>query len=110
MATTVEILTQPGPPFRERVTINDLTYTIRFSWNNRANCWSMEFWDAGNSFRVLCGVALVTGADLLEQFAYLPLGAHAILTAMTIGPALSPDTMPNATNLGIDGHLYLTTP
>lgn len=110
MATHVEIPTSPGEPFSEQILILDFTYTLRFAWNTRANCWVVEFWDAGNNRRILCGVPLVTGADLLEQFAHLALAAHAIMTVMTIGPALSPDTVPSFTNLGIDAHVYLTTP
>jgi hypothetical protein len=29
---------------------------------------------------------------------------------MSIGPEVSPDTVPTFSNLGEDGHLYLTTP
>jgi len=110
MATHVEIPTEPGRPFTERIVILGFTYTLRFAWNTRSNCWVVEFWDAGNLRKVACGIPLVTGCDLLEQFRYLQLGAHTILTVMTIGPAISPDTIPDFDNLGIDGHLYMTTP
>lgn len=111
MATHVEIPTGPGEPFSERIAWTDgVTYTLRFNWNTRANCWTVEFWNVGNTVKVVCGVPLVTGCDLLEQFAYLGLGANTILTVMAIGPALSPDTVPTFYNLGIDGHLYMTTP
>ena len=59
---------------------------------------------------ILKGVALVTGADLLEQYGYLALGAQAVLTVMMIGPDVSPDRVPGFYDLGVDGHLYLTTP
>lgn len=110
MSTVSEIITIPGSPFSERVTIADVTYTLRFAWNTRSACWVMEFWDAANTTKVLCGVPLVTGCDLLEQFAYLPLAARTIMLVMTIGPSLSPDTVPTFWNLGIDGHLYMITP
>lgn len=109
MTTYVEIPTEPGGPFSERLTIRDAVYTLRFQWNVRAQFWTVEFWDAGNEEKVLCGVPLVTGSDLLEQFLYLPLGRYSILIVVTTGPAKSPDSIPNFTNLGIDGHLYLLT-
>jgi hypothetical protein len=110
MATHVEIPTEPGGPFSERLTILNYDYTLRFAWNVRSNCWVVEFWDTTNLYKILCGVPLVTGCDLLEQFRYLGLGSHAIMTVMSIGPAISPDSVPTFDNLGIDGHLYMTTP
>lgn len=110
MATHAEIPTEPGRPFTERIDMEGINYTLRFAWNTRSNCWVMEIWNAGNTGRVACGIPLVTGCDLLEQFRYLPLGAHTILTVMSIGPAISPDTVPDFYNMGIDGHLYMTTP
>ncbi len=109
MATNTEIPTSPGRPFTERVELLGTTYTLHFNWNKRAACWVVDFFDSTNQFKVLCGIPLVTGADLLEQFLYLDLGRRAFLTAMTIGPGFSPDTVPTFTNLGVDGHLYLTS-
>lgn len=70
----------------------------------------MDVYDLSGFTPVLLGVPLVTGADLLEQFGYLAIGAQAIMTTMTIGPGVSPDEVPGFRNLGIDGHLYVTTP
>lgn len=110
MATNAEIPTEAGRPFTERVGLsNGITYTLRFYWNSVAQCWHVDFSDTGG-LPILMGVPLVTGVDLLEQYGYMPLGARQILTAMTIGPDLSPDTVPTFTNLGIEGHLYVTSP
>lgn len=87
-----------------------MIYTLRFYWNNVTACWCVDFDDDTGTIPVLHGLPLVTGVDLLEQFGYLPLGAQTVLTTMTIGPDLSPDTVPTFDNLGIDGHLYTTTP
>jgi hypothetical protein len=115
MAINTEIPTFAGRPFSERVTLPvpygaTTTFTLQFYWNKRAQCWVVDFLDSTAQYKILCGVPLVTGADLLEQFLYLDLGRNAFLTVMTIGPGLSPDTVPTFNNLGIDGHLYLTTP
>jgi len=115
MATNTEIPTWPGRPFTERVTLPvpygaTTTFSLKFNWNKRASCWCVDFLDSTATYKLLCGVPLVTGADLLEQFLYLDLGRNAFLTAMTTGPGQSPDTVPTFSNLGVDGHLYLTTP
>jgi hypothetical protein len=110
MATYLEVPTAPGQPFTERLQISGVFYTLRFAWNTRANYWVLEFWDDSNIQPVIAGIPLVTGCDLLEQFIYLPLGAHAMLIVMTVGPAKSPDSVPDFYNLGIDGHLFLVTP
>lgn len=105
-----EIPTQPNQPFSERVTLQGITYTLAFRWNVVANVWTVDFLDEVAEVSILKGIPLVTGCDLLEQFAYLPLGAKLILTVMTIGPGVSPDTVPGFNDLGLDGHLYATTP
>ena len=110
MAQNFEIPTEPNRPFSERVSILGITYTLRFSWNSITQNWNVNFYDESGTIVVLKGVALVTGADLLEQFGYMDLGAQAIFTVMTVGPDLSPDSVPTFRNLGIDGHLYVTTP
>jgi hypothetical protein len=110
MATNIEIPTQSGAPFTERITLQDVVYTLDFHWNTVAKVWNLDFYDDTGQTPILRGVALVTGCDLLEQFAYLPLGARLILTTMTIGPGISPDTVPGFYNLGTDGRLYATMP
>ena len=109
MTTYVEVPTEPGQPFTERLQIDGISYTLRFGWNHRAAYWVLDFWSEGNDVPILCGVPLVTGSDLLEQFVYLPLGARSILIVVTTGPGKSPDTIPTFSNLGVDGHLYLLT-
>lgn len=110
MATYSEVPTQSGRPFTERVSILGVTYTLIFNWNAVTQCWMVDFYNEAGDAEILVGVPLVTGCDLLEQFGYMPLAATAIYTAMSIGPGISPDTVPTFTNFGTDGHLYLTTP
>jgi hypothetical protein len=110
MATNVEIPTQPGRPFSESVTLNNVTYFLEFHWNTVAKVWTVDFYDETGTAALLRGVALVTGCDLLEQFSYLTLGAKLVLTVMTIGPGLPVDTVPDFFDLGVDGHLYGTMP
>lgn len=106
MFTNLEIPTQGGRPFTERVTLLGITYTLKFNWNKRANCWVLDIYDETEQSKILCGTPLVTGVDLLEQFLYLDIGRYAMLTALTFGPGIPPDNVPTFYNLGIDGHLY----
>ena len=111
MATTVEIPTQSGRPFVEQVQLPDgNTYTLQFKWNARAACWALDILDPTAQYKYMSGIPLVTGVDLMEQFLYLPFGATTFWTVLTIGPFVSPDTVPTFNNLGIDGHLFLTSP
>jgi hypothetical protein len=110
MATNSEIPTRSGRPFSERVSLLGTVYTIKFYWNTVSNCWAGDFYDEAGSTPILLGMPLVTGSDLLEQFGYIPLGANTIFTVMTTGPDKSPDTVPTFTNLGGEGHLYVSTP
>lgn len=109
MTTSLEIPTEGGRSFSERVPLSDgITYTLKFNWNKRAACWTLDIYDSTGQGRVICGIPLVTGADLMEQFLYLSFGRNTFWTAMTTGPGLSPDEVPTFFNLGTDGRLFLT--
>jgi hypothetical protein len=110
MANIYEIPTSPGEPFVERVTILGITYTLYFCWNWVAQCWTLDWYDETTTIPLLRGMPVVTGCDLLEQYQYMRPGWNTVLTALTIGPDVSPDTVPTFDNLGTDGHLYVTTP
>jgi len=110
MATIAEIPTEAGHPFTERVSWLGVEYTLRFQWNPVSDCWVLDIWDSGNETPILTGMALVTGCDVLGQFAYLPVAVNAIITVMGVGPFQSPDAVPTFTNLGSDGRVYLLTP
>jgi len=110
MTTYTEIPTSAGQPFRQRTDMLGVLYTMHFRYNLVSDCWIVDIWDDVDVNKVITGIPLVTGCDLLEQFGYLPIGANAILTVMTIGPGVSPDTPPTFDNLGADGHVFVLTP
>ena len=110
MTTIVEIPTRSGRPFSEIVSWNGVNYLLIFNFNNPTQCWMLDIWDNDQNLPVLNGIALVTGCDVLEQYAYLEVAANAAIEVMTQGPFVSPDTIPNFDNLGGDGHVYLLTP
>lgn len=90
-------------PFSQSVTFPDGTvYNLTFTYLFNENpVWNLDIFDA-NLNPILCGVPLVTGADLFEQFAYL--GFKAQMFATTDG---DPDTPPSWFNLGSTAHLYI---
>jgi hypothetical protein len=111
MATYAEIPTEGGHPFYEIIAWSDgLSYTLFFKWNVIALCWVLDIYAADGITPVINGIPIVTGADLLEQFGYLTLGAFTMLQATTIGPFVSPDSVPDFLNFGTDGHLFTVTP
>jgi hypothetical protein len=110
MATITEIPTMNGRPFSEIISWNGVDYLLVFKWNIPTQCWMLDILDSVSNTPILMGLALVTGCDILEQFGYLEVAAQAAMTIMVQGPFVSPDTIPNFTNLGVDGHLYLLTP
>lgn len=80
------------------------TQKLDVKYNKAATCWVVDILDQdGNP--ILMGVPLVTGCDLLEQFAYLGFGLQMI--AQT---DFDTDAVPTFENLGREGHLYLLTP
>lgn len=84
---------------------NGTTVTLRLIYQfNQDDCWILDIDDAtGNP--IVQGIPLVTGADLLEQYAYLGLGCS--LYAATDGDPVSP---PHWWNLGSTAQLYVVSP
>jgi hypothetical protein len=96
----------PLVPRNQRLTvdINGTSYILLVSWNRSSGCWIMDIHDALDN-KLLCGVPLVTGANLLEQF-----GTNISMVVVTIAVGHSPDEVPTYANLGLDGHLYYGIP
>jgi hypothetical protein len=85
------------------VTLDDLPYQLVVRWNDPAQVWCIDLSD-GNGNLLLANIPLVTGADLLEQFAYLGIGGQ--LVVQTTNNALA---VPTLANLGDTGNLYFVT-
>jgi hypothetical protein len=62
--------------------------------------WVMDIYDNQN-VQLICGIPLVTGCDLLEQYAYV--GIAGSLYVATDG---NPPVVPTHDNLGDTSHLY----
>lgn len=86
------------------VSLNSVIYNLTLTWNVPAQSWLLNIAD-GNGNDLLDGLPLVTGCDLLAQYAYVGIGGS--LYVMTAGEG---DSVPNFTNLGTQGNLYFVTP
>jgi hypothetical protein len=99
-----EIPLRGGAPSRLRISLAGVSYGLLLTWCVPAQVWTLEIDDV-NGNRLLSGVPLVTGADLLAQFQYLGIGG--MLIAQTDHNYMVPPTF---TNLGQTGHLYFVVP
>lgn len=83
------------------ITLNGVSYLMYLNYRDiDMGGWVLDIADSNNNFLV-CGIPLVTGCNLLDQYAYL--GINGILIASTDGDFLAPPTF---TNLGTRGHLW----
>lgn len=82
------------------ITLVGVQYQFLVVWNAVNSSWMINISDASGN-PILSGIPMVTGADLLEQYAYLNLGFA--LVAQTDN---APDVVPTFADLGTTGHLY----
>jgi hypothetical protein len=102
MTIVYEIPLKPSPQSLAVVFPSGVPYILRLIYQfNQDDCWILDIQDAqGNP--ILSGVPLITGADLLAQYAYLGFGCK--LFCSTDGERGEP---PHWWNLGITAHLWL---
>ncbi|MDR3488822.1 MAG: hypothetical protein P4M05_28455 [Bradyrhizobium sp.] len=101
MALTIyEIPLSPNPQTMS-ITLAGVVYQLRFHYANvREGGWLLDISDnLGNP--LVCGIPLVTGVDLLAQYAYLGIGG--VLFVKSDG---DPDAVPTFDDLGVTSHLY----
>lgn len=84
------------------VTLAGVPYNLRVLWNAdpNADCWVLDIYDV-NDNPIVTGIPMVTGEDLLSQYAYLGIGGS--LYVQTDNDTLA---VPTFTNLGSTSHLY----
>jgi hypothetical protein len=88
-------------PQEFQVTLSGVDYRVRLTWCWPINCWMMDMYDASTLAPILLGNAVVTGADLLEQFAYLEFPG--LLVVQTDHDRLA---QPTFDNLGTLSHMF----
>lgn len=93
-----EIPLSPTPQ-KFSISLANVLYTLTLKWNPAAGVWVMDIADDSDT-PIVNGIPLVSGSDLLEQYAYL--GIDGAMYAETEGSLLPP----TYANLGITGHLY----
>lgn len=79
------------------------TYKITLFWNVTSATWVINLATTTDT-PILSAVPLVTGIDLLGQYAYLGIGGK-----LVVQTDYSVDQVPTIDNLGIDSHLYFVT-
>lgn len=88
------------------ITVGDRDLNVICKWNDSLDAgWMIDIRDDISNTNIICGIPLVTGVDLLEQYEYLGLGVG--LVVYTNGNA---NAIPTLDNLGVDSNLYLVSP
>jgi hypothetical protein len=98
----VEIAVRPVDQFFD-VTLGGVRYKMKLQWSAApTGGWVLDIYTDQES-PILCGIPLVSGVDLLEQYRYLNIGNGGWLYCVTYGDH---DAAPTQTNLGTDAHLF----
>lgn len=97
-----EIPTQPQNQTFS-ISLNGVTYNLRLKWNAPNASWVLDILDSQQD-NILNGIPLITGADLLAQYAYLGIGGKLVVQSN-----YNPDEVPSYTTLGSTGNLYFLT-
>ncbi len=87
-----------------QTTIMGASYTLTVTWRQAAGLWFLDIADSSNN-PLVNGVAMVTGVDLLGQYAFLN-----FVFKLYVISDVTPDALPTYDNLGIGSHLYVATP
>lgn len=89
------------------IVLNGIPYILRLIFcqtTDPSACWLLDINDQ-NGVPIVCGIPLVTGADLLEQYQYLNFGF--ILYCFS---DFSNSAIPTFADLGTTSHLYFQVP
>jgi hypothetical protein len=98
--TAFEIPLRASTAQKFTIAMNSVTYTMRFTWCEPSSSWILDIGDSVNA-PLAQGIPIVTGADLLEQFAYLGIGGELVVQS-----DYDTDAVPTFDNLGVLGRVY----
>lgn len=99
-----EIPLSPQPQTFDIQLVNT-TYRLTFYWNNApSGGWMLDVADS-NDVPLISGIAVVTGANLLEQYDYIMIGG-----ALQVQTDFDLNAVPTFQNLGVTSHIYFITP
>ncbi len=89
------------------IALNGATYQLTLQYRDHdEGGWVLDIADA-SGVAIVSGIPLLTGANLLEQYAYLGIAGGA---ALYVTDTAGGDAAPTFSNLGTDTHLVLVTP
>lgn len=83
------------------ISLSGTTYRITMKWSAFGQSWVLDIADEEGA-AIVSGIPVVTGSDLLEQYAYLNFGGKLIASS---DDGLAPDFA----NLGITAKVYWET-
>jgi hypothetical protein len=84
------------------ITLGNIDYVVLLIWNSVANAWVLDISDQNDNL-LIGGIPLVTGVDLLQQYAYVGIGGGLVCTTD------DGQGIPDYSGLGTTGHLYFVT-
>jgi len=99
MTTPYEIPLTPEPQ-RFTISLGSTSYALTVKWNAPHGAWMLDIAMPSGTL-VLGGIPLVTGVDLLGQYAYLGFTEQLVCQS-----DFDLDAVPTFENLGTQGHLY----
>ena len=83
-----------------QISLVGVVYNFLIRWCDPVSTWLLDIADE-DGVAIANGLPLITGADLLEQYAYLGIGGQ-----LAVQTDNDTDAVPNAYNLGTQGNLY----
>lgn len=94
---TIPLTTDPNNTLQCSLTLNGVSYTFSLflAYNTIAGYWAMTISDAKTNTVLISAIPLITGCDLLEQYAYMGLGSMYIVNTDN-----NSADYPDDTNLG----------
>lgn len=104
MATYTEIPLSPSQAALFSVSLAGVPYQMRLTYDTAQDgCWMLDIGDANGALMV-AGIPLVSGVNLLAQYAYMQFGGALICTTDR-----GAGEVPTFDGLGVTSHLYFVT-
>jgi hypothetical protein len=101
LSTITEIPLTPSQACVFTITLAGVLYNMRLTYNvAQDGCWILDIGDA-NQVPLVAGIPLVSGVDLLAQYAYLSFGGSLVVTTDR-----GAGEVPTFDGLGATAHLY----
>lgn len=91
-------------PQQFTIRLSGVDYVMRLYYaNTDEGGWTLDFYNANNQ-PIVCGIPLITGANLLEQYEYHGFGGR-----LWVQTKSNPNAVPTWDNLGTESFLFWVT-